>query len=129
MAVPRTVASAVDEEPTLRAVALAVFTAMAEAAAVVVLTAVVAVVAATFAVLAAPVEALVAAAVFAVLAVFVAVVLGAATTAVTLLDVVVAAAVFLRAATPPFQLFVLWQPLQSWPTWWPLGRVVRLVTP
>src|SRR5579872_6929974 len=110
MAVPRTVASPADEGPTLRAGALAVLT----------------VVAATFAVLAALVEAVVAAAVLAVLAVFVAAVLGAATTAVTLLDVaVVSAAVFLRAATPPFQLFVLWQPLQSWPTWWPLGRVVR----
>jgi hypothetical protein len=101
MAVPRTVASPLDEEPTLRAGTLAVLTAVVELAA-------------RFAVLAALVEAVVAAAVFAVVAVFVVVVLGAATTAVTLLDVVVAAAVFLlRAATPPFQLFVLWQPLQS----------------
>jgi hypothetical protein len=30
---------------------------------------------------------------------------------------------------PPFQLFGLWQPLQSLPTWWPLGLVVKLVTP
>ena len=30
---------------------------------------------------------------------------------------------------PPPQFFGLWQPLQSLPTWWPLGLVVKLVTP
>ena len=41
--------------------------------------------------------------------------LGAATTAVTVLEAAVVAAVFLllRTAAPPFQLLVLWQPLQS----------------
>src|SRR5882757_309329 len=41
---------------------------------------------------------------------------------------VVTAATFLFAA-PPFQLLGLWQLLQSWPTWWPFGRVVKLLTP
>jgi hypothetical protein len=40
----------------------------------------------------------------------------------------VAAATVLFAAAP-FQLLGLWQPLQSWPAWWPFGRVVKLVTP
>src|SRR5271154_5204562 len=50
---------------------------------------------------------------------------GAATTVpITALVCVAAAATVLRALLP-FQLLGLWQPLQSWPTWWPLGRVVR----
>ncbi len=32
-------------------------------------------------------------------------------------------------AAPPPQFLGLWQPLQSLPTWWPLGLVVKLVTP
>src|ERR1700688_1346616 len=53
---------------------------------------------------------------------------GALTTVPTVLRVAVAAAT-VRFAFPPFQLLVLWQPLQSWPTWWPFGRVVRVFTP
>ena len=49
------------------------------------------------------------------------------TTVVTLTaDFVPAMVLF---AAPPPQLFGLWHLLQSWPTWWPLGRVVKLVTP
>lgn len=53
---------------------------------------------------------------------------GAPTTVATRVAVAATATTF-RFWLPPSQLLGLWQPLQSWPTWWPLGRVVRLVTP
>ena len=51
---------------------------------------------------------------------------GAFTTLLMVLRVV--AARFSSPRRPP-QLLGLWQPLQSWPTWWSFGRVVKLVTP
>ena len=54
---------------------------------------------------------------------------GRVTTVPMVLRDAVAVAATVRFAAPPPQLFGLWQPLQSWPTWWLFGRVVRLVTP
>src|SRR5580704_8752267 len=53
----------------------------------------------------------------------------ALTTVPMVLRDAVAVAATVRFAAPPPQLFGLWQPLQSLPTWWLFGRVVRLVTP